>query len=186
MAGEFSSSSLTFGTLTLTSSGPENLYFVSFEESGNPRWVKSVESAFFEPGKCIAVDGTGSVYTTGNFGSTGLIVGTSSFINAGVLCDIFVAKITGNLGIIEDVIPEHDLKIYPNPVSSNASIKSEFYFKDAGLTIYNCYGAIVRKMTGYTGNEFILNRGSLPAGLYFIALEEKGTVVASAKFVVDD
>jgi hypothetical protein len=58
------------GTLNLTSSGVTDIFIQKLDASGNLVWANSFGGIDIDQGKAIAVDGSGNVYTSGNFRST--------------------------------------------------------------------------------------------------------------------
>jgi hypothetical protein len=55
------------GTLNLTSSGVTDVFVQKLDASGNLLWANSSGGLDIDQGKAITVDGSGNVYTTGNF-----------------------------------------------------------------------------------------------------------------------
>jgi Tfp pilus assembly protein PilZ len=95
VTGYFSSTSITFGTTTLTNAGAFNsdMFVVKYDAAGNVVWAKSAGGSDFDQGYGIAVDGSGNSYVTGYFGSTSITFGTTTLFNAGAgPYDMFVVK----------------------------------------------------------------------------------------------
>lgn len=105
--GEFSSSTLTIGSASLTRAGGGNPYIVKQDANGNVIWAKNY--SFSPPtlfgygsGKSIYADAAGNVYIAGYYmtsiviGTTTLVAQDSSSTNVG---DIFIAKLdaSGNV-----------------------------------------------------------------------------------------
>ncbi len=69
-----------------------------------------------------------------------------------------------------------DLKAYPNPFSNSFRVKFNSMGGNVRLTMYNSIGGLVRNITnrfvGYGVHEFIVETHDLPAGPYFIRLQE--------------
>jgi hypothetical protein len=81
-----------------------------------------------------------------------------------------------------------NLTFYPNPFSSSTTLKwnSNKYLTQASLTIYNSMGQTVNQINNISGQEFILYRNELPAGLYIARLIENNKVVASERLLIVD
>ncbi|MGB3341932.1 MAG: T9SS type A sorting domain-containing protein [bacterium] len=79
---------------------------------------------------------------------------------------LFVDIDDGNL----QTIPERILKIWPNPMQSIAYIEFPWAddFENARITVTNIIGQRVYESTTLDPNGFMLRRGSLPVGVYFI------------------
>ena len=76
--------------------------------------------------------------------------------------------------------------IYPNPFSTQITLQTDKFFKEATLTVYNLQGQTVKQIDNLSGQTIIFNRGNLPSGLYFIRLTEENKVIAADKLVITD
>ncbi len=93
VTGYFSSSTITFDTITLTSGGTVNMFIVKYDVSGNVVWAKSVSASGTVSSNGIAVDGSSNSYVTGWFASPSITFGTTTLTNASVgHADIFIVK----------------------------------------------------------------------------------------------
>jgi hypothetical protein len=95
ITGEFESSYITFGNITLTERGSGDVFIAKFDSLGNALWAKSAGGTATDYGNSIAVDISGNVYITGGFGSSIITFDTIKLNNAGVGCsanDVFIAK----------------------------------------------------------------------------------------------
>ncbi|XWK90520.1 MAG: SBBP repeat-containing protein [Phormidium sp.] len=91
----------TFGSVTLTSQGDNDIFVTKLDSSGNVAWAKSFGSIGSDAGISIATDSSGNVYTTGIFaGSTtfGSVTLTSKGSN-----DIFVAKLDSSGNVVSAI-----------------------------------------------------------------------------------
>ncbi len=91
VTGYFSSSTLTFGSTTLSNAGLVNIFVAKYNASGNAVWAKSAGGNLFDSGMSIVVDGNGNVYVSGSFQSPTANFGSLTLNSAGGQ-DIFVAK----------------------------------------------------------------------------------------------
>ena len=83
------------GTVNRTSAGSDDIFVSKLDASGNYAWAKAMGWTSQDEGRAIAVDGSGSVYTTGRFQGTADFdpgVGTANLTAAGGN-DIFVSKL---------------------------------------------------------------------------------------------
>ncbi len=84
-------------------------------------------------------------------------------------------------------IPFNDLvSVFPNPFSSSVTLQAENLLKNATLTVYNSVGQQVKQIINISGQEIKLQRGDLPAGLYFIRLVQGNKVIAADKLVITE
>ena len=100
VAGEFRSSTISFGSTTLTGSAyPFNAYhpfIAKYDANGNALWAKSAQGVNQNNNGAlsVAVDATGNSYVTGYFNSPDIIFGLTTLTNdtADGTSDIFLAK----------------------------------------------------------------------------------------------
>lgn len=90
IAGRFNSTA-TFDSITVTSSGLNDIFVAMYNSEGNIQWVKRAGGTAEDYGNAIAVDVVGNCYISGYFRETALF-DNISLSSAGVQ-DIFVAKI---------------------------------------------------------------------------------------------
>jgi hypothetical protein len=89
------------GTSNLTSFGNLDVYVTKLNSSGAIQWAKALGGAQADSGYAIAVDGSGNVYTTGDFGGTADFdpgSGTENISSAGGSSDydVFVSKLNSS------------------------------------------------------------------------------------------
>lgn len=93
ITGEISTTA-TFGSITVTSAGGEDIFIAKLDGNGNALWAMSAGSANDEGGKGICADATG-VYVTGYFSGTASF-GASSLTSdntvAPTFADVFLGK----------------------------------------------------------------------------------------------
>src|SRR3990172_4842131 len=86
----------------LTSVDGPDVFVSKLDSAGNLGWARRLGGTSGDVGRGVAVDGSGNVYTTGNFSGTADFdpgAGTSNLTSAGS-ADVFVSKLdsAGNLG----------------------------------------------------------------------------------------
>lgn len=79
-----------------------------------------------------------------------------------------------------------NIKIFPNPFSTETIIESDYTFKNATLSIEDSFGRTIKSMKNIYGQKIILNRENLPSGLYYVRLSENNKLVTIAKLIVVD
>jgi hypothetical protein len=99
VTGSFSSSTITFGEITLTNAStafaPEDMFVVKYDPSGTAIWAKSAGGISANRGSGIATDGSGNVYVTGPFCLYPITFGTITLPNGGAW-DMFIVKYDSN------------------------------------------------------------------------------------------
>jgi len=79
---------------------------------------------------------------------------------------------------------KNSVSIYPNPFSTSAKLEFNSLIKNGEMKLFNSFGEMVRKEYISNATSHILERGSLPNGLYFVQLNfETGTL--QKKIILD-
>ncbi len=91
VAGNFNSSTISFGDFTLNSTGFTNLYLVKYDGAGNVLWARASEGSGSISCHDMAIDPDGNVYIAGYFGSLSLIFDDITLVTQGS-DDAFLAK----------------------------------------------------------------------------------------------
>ncbi|MFI5151469.1 MAG: gliding motility-associated C-terminal domain-containing protein [Bacteroidia bacterium] len=94
VTGFFDSTTLTFGTFTLNSSGPNDIFLAKYDPSGNVLWARSAGGSGDDVAYGVATDLGGNCYITGYFKSSTITFGTTVLVNSGgsIPGDVFLAK----------------------------------------------------------------------------------------------
>ncbi len=101
VAGSFVSSTITFGSITLTKKGLENLFFAKFDASGEVLWAKSAGGKAIDIATSIVLDVSGNIYVTGDFSSPSITFDSTTLIhttNYGQ--DVFLTKYNANGNVL--------------------------------------------------------------------------------------
>lgn len=91
IAGYFQSTSLIFGSTTLTNVGGGDIFFAKYDALGNVLWAKSAGGTGSDWANSIVVDAIGNTYIAGGFDSPTLSFGATTLTNSGS-GDLFLAK----------------------------------------------------------------------------------------------
>ena len=93
VTGTYYSPSITFGTITLTLGGTQDIFIVKFSSSGNVIWAKRAGGTGSVYSNGIAADVNGNIFVTGMFGGTSVTFGTTTLNNtSGGFYDMFLVK----------------------------------------------------------------------------------------------
>lgn len=92
--------------------------------------------------------------------------------------DAATASVAGNKTM-------EQLGVFPNPFSSEATLRAVKPFKNATLTLENCFGQTVKQIEHISGQTFALSRDDLPSGVYFIRLTEENKSVTQKLIITD-
>jgi hypothetical protein len=91
LAGEFKSSTITFGSATLINSGDFDIFLAKYNSNGDVVWAKSAEGNNYDIPNGVAADAYGNVYLTGRYKSATLTFGSEILTNSGN-DDLFLVK----------------------------------------------------------------------------------------------
>lgn len=127
----------------------------------------------------IDQDDYGNIYMSG-FTTTN-DNGTTNDVNRAVVLKVAKADL---VSIAEIENEPTSLLIYPNPFSRETVIQSNHDLHGAKITVYNIYGQVVKSLENISGNTVTLERGNLPAGLFFVKITEGVKVVGSGKVII--
>ncbi|MEO5645762.1 MAG: T9SS type A sorting domain-containing protein [Bacteroidia bacterium] len=95
---------------------------------------------------------------------------------------------TGNvpMGIHENNIANESAVVMPNPFNEQTTLRlKEIHITNGRMELYDVLGNKVREMENLSGNNFIISREGLPAGIYFYTLSQENTVLATGKISVE-
>jgi hypothetical protein len=99
LVGFFSSSTINFGTTTLTNAGDYDMFLVKYDATGNVVWAKSAGGSALDGALSFAVDAYGNAYVAGYYESPTLIFGSTTLTNAGS-GDIFLVKYNASGNVV--------------------------------------------------------------------------------------
>ena len=174
MSGNFSGTSLVFGSTTLTNADTsgfyEDIFIAKYNASGTLLWAKKAGGTSMDRTYCATVDASGSVFLTGVFMSPTLAFGFTTLTNAGNQ-DMFLAKMGSSIGINEISDPLN-ISLFPNPASEKIQIISE-KFKVKSLEIYNMQCQQMMQVQFQNQNNIELDVSMLAKGIYLIKIQSE-------------
>ncbi|MEO8149430.1 MAG: SBBP repeat-containing protein [Bacteroidia bacterium] len=101
ITGYFASSTITFGSTTLSIVGAgADIFIVKYDAGGNVLWAKQAGDFSIDIGYGIATDAAGNVYVTGYFGSASITFGSTTLTNTSFGNDIFTVKYDGSGNVL--------------------------------------------------------------------------------------
>ena len=86
---------VNFGAGDVTAAGGEDAFVTKLNSSGAHQWTTAFSSTSASRGQSVAVDGSGNVYTTGQFSGT-VDFGAGDVTAAGVNTDIYITKLNSS------------------------------------------------------------------------------------------
>jgi len=122
-----------------------------------------------------------AIFTPGNYFFAFHYEGVYSNGSRGINFDNFFI---GSVGSVPEIaLNEHQLKLYPNPVSGVLNVE----LKDVPIDkviVYNSLGKIIHTTSGVNDSIFKLNTKSFTPGFYFISVQTEAGIV-NKRFVVE-
>ena len=141
---------------------------------------------------CGGFSVTGDSGNSGDFGVDGSNIdicdaSSGSFdLNTGTLgsnVTFCTCTSTCSVGIVEHF--QFPVSIYPNPANESFTISFEEIHEPITIRLTDVQGKVVYTNTSQTSNQFIVQKGSLTSGLYFLAILRDGKIMASEKIVFE-
>ena len=173
ISGSFISTSISFGTNTLTNNaaGTKDLFVAGFDNIGSSIWSLQVGSYADEMGNGIANSlNSSAIYLGGMFNSGSVNFG-SSIVYKGCGDDVFYAKLDATTDINNAwSMLDVNSNVFPNPSSTGIFTISD-ELENAVMEIYNVLGEKV-----YSNSHFqnMIDLSSQAKGVYVIHFNLKG------------
>jgi hypothetical protein len=178
--------------LSITHRFGDDTYILKLDISGSFVWVKQiggVPSLTAGPdtiAKSIVVDSSGSIYTTGTFGSSTSDsgdfdpdAGVALLTPTGGSADMFVHKMSQTaLGLSKNSY-DNNISVYPNPSNGNFNIEIDENLIGAKATVYNILG---QKVKDFELKSTIINQ-YLNKGIYLLQIEKDGNKITQKLIV---
>jgi hypothetical protein len=161
----------------LSAAGGSDAFISKLNSSGNFVWAVRLGGTLNDGGFCIALDGSGNVWSIGAFEGTADFDPSSSTYNltsAGG-ADAYIHKMTGGAGRMEEPAngaEQYTVNAFPNPASANITLLLEQEVEDASVSIYNLTGQIMGEVKHVSGTTIRLDLTSYKPGIYFIEVND--------------
>jgi len=93
VAGLFASSTITFGSFTLTNDGYYDMFLVKYDNAGNVIWAKSAGGSFDDWAFSVIADTSENIFVAGSFKSSTITFGSFTLTITNDSCyDLFIVK----------------------------------------------------------------------------------------------
>ena len=177
MAGQFGSSSISFGSYVLPNEGVSDIFLAKYDTNGNVLWAKSAGGWYEDIANSVAIDASGNIFVAGLFNSPKLDLGSYTLLNKGS-DDIFLAKSAGNDVGINEMNNLLNNTVYPNPGANTITLKAS---GKGSISILTMRGQQLLQKE-ITEPSTTIDLSTLPSGIYDVRLTSDGTV-QNVKFV---
>ncbi|WP_417590480.1 SBBP repeat-containing protein [Owenweeksia hongkongensis] len=161
------------GAANLSSAGDDDMFVQKLDASGNFLWAKSVGgSSTREVGRCITVDASGNIYTTGYFEGTVDFdpgAGTANLTSEGHH-DVFFQKMNQGVTGLVEITKGVRIRAYPNPSQDLIQLKFEQALNNVEITLNDLQGKVYfKKHFDAVSHEQFNIYG--PSGIYFLSVK---------------
>jgi hypothetical protein len=86
----------------------------------------------------------------------------------------------------EKLHTNNNVRVFPNPASSQFTLENDEEFKQANMIMYNTSGQVVKSYYMLTGKRLHFERENLTAGLYYIQISEPKKLYTRIKLLLMD
>ena len=129
----------------------------------------------------------------GRYGSVGFAIGTKGYIGTGItpvganpIYSKDLWEYNPNGTGLNEINIANSIIIFPNPFSTESTLKINQNSKNATLTIFNSFGQQVKQIKNISGQSYILHRDNLPSGLYLFRLTQDNKILKTDKLIITD
>lgn len=124
----------------------------------------------------VEVPGT---YAGGEF----VIIDPSGVYSTG-FDQVFRTYVLEATGINQAEINKIDFTISPNPFSENTIIHFDKVVSNCEIQLYNGFGQTINLIKQFSGEHFILEKGDLPSGIYFVRILMSQDFIVTKKIMI--
>jgi hypothetical protein len=134
-------------------------------------WIKSIQGINSEFATSVNFDVFGNLVVVGFFYESPISFDSIILQHSSIDCDIFLAKLDLTTNPTE-LQPSETFTISPNPFTSQAIITFSKEQKNTTIKIIDVLGKEIKEIT-FNGKQFILEKGEMREGLYFVQIQSK-------------
>jgi hypothetical protein len=78
------------------------------------------------------------------------------------------------------------ITVYPNPLTSSATVQFSSEIHNGKLNLYNIYGEKMKAINNVTGKQIKIYKENLAIGVYFVQLTQENKVTGTTKLIITD
>jgi hypothetical protein len=160
------------------------LYIAKYSPEGNLVWAHPVNwlendgTYSYGYGNDITTDMAGNVISVGKFGgkynfNPNGIASVLSSADSEYSFSGYVIKLDGITTGMNHFENDISFKYYPNPFTDKITISGKVQFENAELWLRSLSGQTIIHKKNISGNNIELNTGTMPAGIYFLEINQK-------------
>lgn len=170
IGGHIHSSSINFGTYTITCNGVGDAFLAKLNPSGIVVWAENQGGLNDDGINGIAGDPASNVLITGFYNSSSINFNPYSLNNNGS-SDLCLAKLANPPSSVEETTKTKSQTIYPNPTSSGFTIN--YLNPQSIIKIFDVSGKEVLHYEVADNSQLFIDAKTLEAGIYFVKVLSK-------------
>jgi hypothetical protein len=174
------------GVNNIPANSSNDVVLYKLKSDGSYGWAYAIGATNIDQGNALALDNENNFYCTGYFTMEvdfDPSANNYSMVADGVGSDAFIVKYSLDdtyLGIDDDPISE--MKIYPNPTTSDFTLDLGNYYQSIELTITNISGEIIEQKAFQSTSKIVSNIEGVP-GCYFVKIKTNDDTVVNFKLL---
>jgi hypothetical protein len=181
ITGDLSGNYLLLDADTIYINGSFDAHILSFDTYGSLLWGRTLGGSGYELGNGIATDAAGNIFVVGQYGSPTLDLSPTILTNNGA-SDLYIAKLSSLTSGIAAPL-QNPISIFPNPFNLQTTITFKNEQNSSTLIISDLQGKVIASSIA-NGKQFVIEKGNMEAGLYFVSLITNDGAQITKKIVV--
>lgn len=154
--------------------GSSEVYLVKTDSLGNSSCYQTTPSILSTVVTTTVSNPSTVIFSNAQYTYPTIFISSGAIVNSPCL----------SVGVAQTNALQSKLTIFPNPFSTETTLKTNDNFKNATLTIYNTIGREIKSMKNISTQTITLNRDNLQNGIYFILLTQDDKVIATDKLII--
>lgn len=183
ITGVFQSHTINFGGTILTNTTNNSygdIFCVKYNSSGVIIWANSFGGNSNDMGNEIAISANSDIFLTGFYGAPSINFGNITLPTT--QSGIYTAKLSTITGL-QEFQNDEIFSVSPNPFTTQTTITFSREQNNAMIKIIDVLGKEI-KLDAFEGKNYILQKGDLHEGIYFIIVYDDDKTVVSKKIVI--
>jgi len=168
VAGYFASAGISFGSVSLQSSGDADAFVVAYDPQGQPLWAQKAGGSLYDKAYALATDAHGDLYVGGSYMSNPASFGSTTLPNDQGY-DAFLAKLGAGTSALS-ASSQSGFHLSPLSAPGLYQIFASNRHQPLPWRLYTILGTPVCEGL-LDGPAYVLDFSSLPSGVYVLSVE---------------
>lgn len=170
--GSYNTAPITFGSITQSNRGNDDLFITKYDASGNVLSVMTSGGVNNDDALSIAVYQNSDLFITGSYNSISLPLGNDTLSNSNIF-QMFVTRLRSNTLGMSGPLTKELCSIYPNPSDGIIYLTCNEY-DGPQVQIFDMQGRLQDEFNATNLPHFEMDLSSYPPGIYMISLFDHG------------